>query len=47
MKLLNQTEINSMEEFAEKHKNCYVKNNPDKKPSGFTITSRATGIGHQ
>ena len=46
MKLFNQTEINSMEEFAEKYKDCYAKNNPDKKPMGFNITSRSTGIGH-
>lgn len=47
MKLFNQAEITSMEEFAEKHKDCYEKNNPNKKPMGFTITSRSTGIGHQ
>lgn len=47
MKLFDQTEITSMEEFAEKHHKCYEENNPNKKPLGFTITNRSTGIGPQ
>jgi len=47
MKLFNETEIASMEEFAENHKKCYEKNNSNKKPLGFTITTKSTGIGAQ
>lgn len=47
MKLFDQTEINSMEEFAEKYKGCYKNNNPNNRPMGFAITSRSAGIGSQ
>lgn len=45
MKLFNEIELKSIEEFTEKHKDCYTKNNPNKKPFGFDIYTRSTGIG--